>query len=113
MTPSEVLLTAADGLASFEWCQGSNFVTEDGKRWMLDLLDEHSDAEPVAACAVGAICLAGQDDIPARNAALALLERHLAGGNPDLRPCVSKWNDDRRRTKAEVIDVMRRAARGR
>jgi hypothetical protein len=42
-----------------------------------------------------------------------MLERHLAGGDPELRPCISKWNDDKRRTKREVIETLRKAARPR
>jgi hypothetical protein len=113
VTPAEILLTAADGIEAHDWCQGANFVDQAGKRWMLLILDEQPDIEPVAADAMGAICLVGQDDIEARNAAIVLLERHLAGGDRDVRPCVSKWNDDRRRTKAEVVDAMRRAAKAR
>lgn len=110
MTPAEVLLSAADGLADHDWCQGASFIDQDGKRWMLDYINR-LETDPVAACAMGAICLVGMDDIEARDCAIDIFERHLAGGNEEFRPCIPKWNDDKRRTKSEVIETLRRAAR--
>jgi len=110
MTPQEILVGAAKLLLHLRWCQGANYVDADGRRWMLDFLDEPR-PDPAAACAVGAICLAGRDDLEARDRAIDLVELCLAAGRRDVRPCVSAWNDDRRRTKAEVVEVLRRAAR--
>src|SRR5262249_38136716 len=109
MTPQEILLAAAEGLEEHDWCQGSNFTDKDDKRWMLDYLDTGR-PEPVAACIVGAVCLVGMDDIEARDQAVKRLEQHLATeSNPWAS--IPSWNDKRGRTKGEVIETMRRAAR--
>jgi hypothetical protein len=51
------------------------------------------------------------EDVEARDRAIDILERHLAGGDTERRPSIPTRNDKLGRTKAELIETMRRVAR--
>jgi hypothetical protein len=82
----DVLLSAADYLEEHGWCQGVN------------------QKPGGAVCPEQAILVAAGGDLAIWGAAINDLAAHLKEYS------VTKWNDTRGRTKAEVIEAMRGAA---
>lgn len=98
--PADVLNAAADLLQRTEWCQGDYF--KDG-----------------ACCLIGAIARARFPEIGRDGYVAGVDGNALSHLENELRPFLKAatgmafphvWNDDSRRTKAEVIDALRRAA---
>jgi hypothetical protein len=69
---------------------------------------------PVAYCAVGAITTAS-DGLIANQGAIHVLKAEIYGprkpGDWTFRESIPRWNDDDDRTPAEVIDMLRQAAK--
>lgn len=104
--PNQILLRAADRIEKLGWCQHNYGVGENGNaRRPGGLFDKEPDQSPVReTCPIGAIrAVAGNDD-KAGNEAKARLYAFLGVKN------LADWNDDPKRTKAEVVAAMRKAA---
>ena len=99
MTTREILLKAADLIEpEGKWTQGAYARTVDGTSQLVP-----NDAS-CCFCAVGALIRLGGtlSDRVATDACLVL--------GRVLRCRVSDWNDDPRRTQAEVVAALRKAA---
>ena len=93
VTRRDVLHRAADLLEEFGWCQGHFAKTVDGRA-----VSAHSH-DAVLFCAVGALAKAARD-----------LSAAAGETNFGLDTDLSAWNDERGRTKAEVVSRLRAAA---
>lgn len=101
MKPEEALMKAADLIELKGWCQDYCAVDDQGEPVTSRSL------EAARFCAFGAICkVSGSDEVVASRATDILTE-HLLGA------IVPKWNDCPERTKAEVVQALRAAAKGR
>ena len=97
----QCLLDGADWLESHDWCQGDGWTGPDG--------EPTSDPEQaVSACLTGALRIVAPTSV-----ALMAVARVGAELNKDLPPApvpavlTTEWNDDKRRTKEQVIRILR------
>ena len=103
---NEILMKAAQWLEDNEWCQEAEAYGPDCFPYDVEILRSEG-AEPVACCAVGALKLAAGGHSMVLERTGAVLARHLG-----LRgSTIPEWNDKPGRTKEEVIQAMREAAK--
>lgn len=100
MTPSEILLKAADLIEQKGWTRYGYARDEDGND--VNPTSRHA----VCFCAIGAIRASANDR------GLGSLSRTAVRFAEDALDCNSldDWNDEFGRTKEEVVEALRRAA---
>lgn len=117
MTPEEVLEGAVEILERDGWCQGELYVGSDLPR---DDQWRQTNSESAPACAMGAIYRAAMGtsdsmffqphwEAGGANDLLSRVFRRMEKAIGDSRS-IAAWNDDRERSKEDVILAMKEAA---
>jgi len=100
----KMILIEARQLIEKGWTQGTNARKIDGTPTTVD------DPEAVCFCAIGAIMRA-EYDVRHLDYFVDILER-LKRHHERYDPSISSWNDNRNRTKTQVIALFDKAIKG-
>jgi hypothetical protein len=104
----EVLIAARWILDKIGWTQGCDARDSDGR------LVSPTNSRAVCFCATGAVIAVEAEEVGLRLNAIRSLERELTPPShqvPGMRVTLAFWNDQRRRTKKQVLALFDRVIR--